>query len=381
MAVYDIEGTGLSAVYDTLGTSLVEAYDTSGNEIFSGSQTDPYREGRVLAWEENFDGTSGSAPDTLRWAHEIGRTRNTWEIHYYTDGNRNSWLDGNGSLVIHAVKEQMEGSTWSSALIHTNNIFEFQYGRVEAKLKFPNLSGCVPAFWMLGSCIEVVPLGYYDPTAKKHAIEKGIRTPLTPEIDVVEQFGAKETIQSAVHCGSEEDGNYEVQSMHTLAVADTSEWHIYSVEWTPKKITWYVDDVEVGSSNAVQRYPRLNKPMYLLLNLAMGNVNGSGTAIVNEMNMYADWVRVYLPEGVLKKYPVESLSLSEQSISLSVGDTRIIDFEFSPSLCWNKTLVWTSSDTSVAEVYGGKVYAIGAGTATITATTHNGITETCTVTG
>ena len=386
MAVYDIAGTGLSAVYDTSGTSLVEAYDIAGNDIFSGSQTDPYRAGRVLAWEETFSGQQGDAPDPQKWSHEVGRIRSTSERQYYTDGNRNSYLDGEGHLIIHAQAETIENKSWSSASIHTNNKFEFTYGRVEAKLKLPYVAGQFPAFWMLGACLEVVPLGYYDSTTGKDIVEKGIRTPLSPEIDIMEQFGTASTIQSAVHCGEEEDGSYTTQYMPTLAVADTTEWHVYAVEWTSQNLKWFVDDVQVGTSESIyagvspapQQYPMLRKPMYILLNLAIGHKGG--TPSVSSMEMMADWVRVYLPEGVVKKYPVESLTLSEQSISLSVGETEIIDFEFSPSLCWNKTLVWTSSDTSVAEVYGGKVYAIEAGTATITATAHNGITSTCTVT-
>lgn len=379
MSIYNINGEELLSIYNTNGDSLSSAYNIQGEDIFDVGPTDPYREDRVLAWEENFSGSNNEAPTPLWWSHEVGRTRNTWELQYYTDGNRNSYLDGEGHLIIHAVKEAMEGSTWSSACIHTNNKYEFTYGRVEAKLKLPNLAGCVPAFWMLGACLEVVPLGYYDPVTKKHAVEKGIRTPLTPEIDIVEQFGNKSSVQSAVHCGSEEDGNYEVSKMVTFPISDTDEWHVYSLEWTDKQLAWYVDDTELGRATTVQTYPMLRKPAYMLINLAIGNVNGSGTASVNEMEMQADWVRVYLPKGVLKKYPVSSITLSKQSTTLAVGETEIIDFTFAPSLCWNKTIVWTSSDTSVAEVYGGKIYAIGAGTATITATAHNGINATCVV--
>ena len=386
MSVYGIDGTGLASVYDVSGTSLSDAYDIDGNKIFGGSQTDPYREGRVLAWEETFSGQQGDAPNPQWWSHEVGRIRSTSERQYYTDGNRNSYLDGEGHLIIHAQAETIENKSWSSASIHTNNKFEFTYGRVEAKLKLPYVAGQFPAFWMLGACLEVVPLGYYDSAMGKDIVEKGIRTPLSPEIDIMEQFGTASTIQSAVHCGEEEDGSYTTQYMPTLAVADTTEWHVYAVEWTSQNIKWFVDDVQVGTSESVyagvspapQQYPMLRKPMYILLNLAIGRKGG--TPSVSSMEMMADWVRVYLPEGVLQKYPVESLTLSEHSLNLSVGDTGVIDFEFAPSLCWNKTLVWSSNNTNVAEVYGGKVYAIGAGTATITATTHNGIAETCTVT-
>ena len=384
MAIYDKNDNILTVAYNSSDEEIETAYDRNDNVVFVASEqedTDAYINGRILVWEESFVGESGNAPDTTYWSHEVGTVRGTsWEKEYYTDGSDNSYLDGQGHLVIQARNETTENRTWSSASINTNNKYEFTYGRIEAKLKLPYQSGCVPAFWLLGACIEVVPLGYYDATKKLHNIEKGIRTPLTPEIDIMEQFGMLPTIQSAVHLGSEEDGNYEVHYMKTLTVDDTTDWHVYAVEWTSNLLIWYVDDVEVGRSTTPQSYPMLNKPMYILLNLAIGSVNNSGSPNASNKEMIADWVRVYLPEGVLEKYPVKSVSLSQQSLELTEGDTSIIDFAFTPSLCWNKTLIWTSSNTSIAEVYGGKVYAISKGTCTITATAHNGISASCIVT-
>lgn len=393
MAIYDANGNALNIAYNANGSAISTAYDANGNVIYtSGEPTptptptpDPYRDGRVLAWEENFDGDEGDAPDTANWGHEVGRIRSTSERQYYMDGNYSTYLDGESHLVIHARKETMEGKTWTSGSINTNNKYEFTYGRIDAKLKLPYIAGQFPAFWMLGAGLEVVPLGYYDSSTGKDIVEKGIRTPLSPEIDIMEQFGTASTIQSAVHCGSEEDGDYEVQYMPTLAVADTTEWHVYSCEWTSQNLKWYVDDVQVGTSESIyagthpapQSYEHLNRPMFILLNLAIGHKGGTPSG--SEMKMYADWVRVYLPVGVIEKYPVTGLTLSDNSISLTVGETEIIDLDFTPSLCWNKTIVWTSSDANVAEVYGGKVYAVGAGTCTITATAHNGITATCAV--
>ena len=51
-----------------------------------------------------------------------------------------------------------------------------------------------------------------------------------------------------------------------------------------------------------------------------------------------------------------------------------------PSNATNKTVTWTTSNASVATVSGGKITAIKAGTATITAKTSNGKTATCKVT-
>ena len=118
MAVYDIDGNALTTIYDSSGNSLSLAYDTDGNIIFNGSDgdlpsdMDDYRVCRVLVWEENFDGDNGTEPDTNTWGHEVGRIRNSAERQYYTDGNRNSYLDGESHLIIKAVRESMEASSW-----------------------------------------------------------------------------------------------------------------------------------------------------------------------------------------------------------------------------------------------------------------------------
>lgn len=72
----------------------------------------------------------------------------------------------------------------------------------------------------------------------------------------------------------------------------------------------------------------------------------------------------------------DSISLDMTTATVAVGST----VEITPTTTGNHTNAWTSSDNSVACVLGGMVYGMAAGTATITAKTHNGNTETCTVT-
>ncbi|MGN1060510.1 MAG: Ig-like domain-containing protein, partial [Candidatus Coproplasma sp.] len=66
---------------------------------------------------------------------------------------------------------------------------------------------------------------------------------------------------------------------------------------------------------------------------------------------------------------VESVSLNKTSGSLFVGATETLTATVTPSNATNKDVVWTSSDETVAAVdQNGKVTALKAGTATITAT-------------
>jgi beta-glucanase (GH16 family) len=41
--------------------------------------------------------------------------------------------------------------TWTSARMKTEGVQNFQYGRIEARMKLPMGAGIWPAFWLLGS--------------------------------------------------------------------------------------------------------------------------------------------------------------------------------------------------------------------------------------
>lgn len=76
-----------------------------------------------------------------------------------------------------------------------------------------------------------------------------------------------------------------------------------------------------------------------------------------------------------------SVSLNYSSITLNMGNTKQLKATVSPSNAKNKSVTWSSNDTSVASVSSsGKVTAKGPGVATITVKTSNGKTRTCKVT-
>ena len=77
---------------------------------------------------------------------------------------------------------------------------------------------------------------------------------------------------------------------------------------------------------------------------------------------------------------VTSVKVSKTSVTVNAGKTVTITATVNPSNATNKTVTWTTSNSSVATVSNGKITAKKAGTAKITAKTVNGKTATCTVT-
>ena len=78
---------------------------------------------------------------------------------------------------------------------------------------------------------------------------------------------------------------------------------------------------------------------------------------------------------------VTGVSLNKTSLSFTgTGSSQTLTATVSPSNATNKTITWSSSNTSVATVSNGVVKAVGFGTATITAKSNNGKTASCSVT-
>ncbi len=78
---------------------------------------------------------------------------------------------------------------------------------------------------------------------------------------------------------------------------------------------------------------------------------------------------------------VESISLDETELNMLTGDRATLSATVLPDNAKNKSVTWSSSDESVATVNNkGRVTAVGAGTATITATSvDGGFTAICTI--
>ena len=75
---------------------------------------------------------------------------------------------------------------------------------------------------------------------------------------------------------------------------------------------------------------------------------------------------------------VTGVDIDKSTASMSKGESLVLTATVKPANATDKTVTWTSSNTSVATVSNGTVKAVGAGSATITVTTHDGSkTATC----
>lgn len=101
---------------------------------------------------------------------------------------------------------------------------------------------------------------------------------------------------------------------------------------------------------------------------------GAGVKINSNITLYAVWKKVATVNPT-------SVSLNYSSVTLNKGNTKQLSATVNPSNATNKSVTWSSNDTSVATVSSsGKITAKGPGVATITVKTANGKTKTCKVT-
>lgn len=126
-------------------------------------------------------------------------------------------------------------------------------------------------------------------------------------------------------------------------------------------------------------------------NLSVDGIAGQATkrAIINYQSsrgLQADGIvgyntrnRIISDYEASKIIAATSISLSASSIELTVGNTTQLSANVGPANATNKSVTWASGNPSVATVSNGVVKAVKEGTTTISATTHNGKTASCTV--
>ena len=105
---------------------------------------------------------------------------------------------------------------------------------------------------------------------------------------------------------------------------------------------------------------------------------GSGTAIITAITDDGDYIAQC---QVTVSVKVKSVELDQKDITVNVGNTITLVANINPDVASDKTVVWTSSDTSVATVdKDGVVRGVKTGSTTITAKTNDGGFEaSCTV--
>ena len=113
---------------------------------------------------------------------------------------------------------------------------------------------------------------------------------------------------------------------------------------------------------------------------ALTNGRGGFICRANEVDYRIHFTVDGAPDPEPEKIPVQSveLSVTEYTLAARVGKLSLAA-TITPSNATNQTVVWETSDASVATVTDGEVKAVGAGVCEITATV-DGISASCTVT-
>jgi len=266
---------------------------------------DRSQEGYTLIWSDEFDGDS---LDKTKWSCQIGTGTSEgltdWgnqELEYYTDREENVRVE-NGELVITAIKEEerVGGKMFTSARIRTMTdegevLFSTKYGRVEARIKLPAGEGLWPAFWMLP-----VDDSIYNEWAA------------SGEIDIMEARGRlPKKVEGTIHYGQNWPNNvYKGQEYVFPQDTDITDYHLYSLEWEPGVLRWYIDNEcyhttqqwfskgPAGGTDYTWPAP-FDVPFYILLNMAVGgtfDLESNPYSMEEPAEMKVDYVRVYQKE-------------------------------------------------------------------------------------
>ncbi|TXE19675.1 glycoside hydrolase family 16 protein [Psychroserpens burtonensis] len=224
-----------------------------------------------LVWEDEFD--ADGAPDATKWTYDLGNGVSGWgnqELQSYTNNAENVIIE-NGFLKITA---KADGSGYTSARLKSEDLYEFTYGRVEVRAKLPASQGTWPAIWTLGA-------DYQTNT-----------WPACGELDIMEQKGQdKNTVLATAHHPAVSPGAGDSGS--TVLTTSTTEFHNYTMEWTPDTIIFLVDD---NVYHTVANSPDLpfDSDFFFILNIAMGGtLGGTIDPGFTQDSMEIDYVRVY----------------------------------------------------------------------------------------
>jgi len=247
----------------------------------------PSIDGYNLLWNDEFNGDSLNEDIWNKELRQPGWTNS--ELQEYTNSDDNIFVR-DGSLVLKAVKTVDESGNdyYTSGKVQTQNKKDFMYGKVVVRAKVPKGQGLWPAIWMMPT-----DESFYG------------QWPKCGEIDIMEVLGSDTGVAyGTVHYGAphaEQQGTYVIDND-----GYSNEFHVFSVEWEPGEMRWYVDDnlyltvndwFTAESGQEEKAYPApFNQTFFVQLNLAVGGTwpgNPDSTTDFENAEFEIDYVRVY----------------------------------------------------------------------------------------
>jgi beta-glucanase (GH16 family) len=213
-----------------------------------------------------FEDFNENTLDRAKWNVEVtGNTVNNEQQAYVDSPATISLVKGpaaegatNGALLLKAVyhpgytSDENKKYDFLSGRINTRHKMEFTYGTASARMKMTGGAGLWPAFWALGNG----------------------RWPDCGEIDMMETVGDPTWFSNAMH-GPNYFGNTPLAyRYHFPQGTDVTQWHVYSVDWTPASLTFKVDGITTYTVTRamVEHYGRwaFDNPKFIILNFALG---------------------------------------------------------------------------------------------------------------
>lgn len=314
------EGTTVNYFF-TIGSFTGGAVDTSWEQFVKSSGNGGGDPGNgngdwQIVWQDEFNGSG--QPDPANWSYHVGNGLNPGLGYFGGWGNgewewyrpENTYVE-NGSLVIRAdynsTPTNIAGRDWyqRSGRITTKGKQSWTHGRIEARIAMPSAIGTWPAFWMMGTaCDDTVTTDYnasitsYDTMASNWSS--------CGEIDIMEHRNTENTTfqnlfwDSRVGVFPWANGSNNEQP-NQVVVGDVTAFHLYTIEWEPTEIRWYVDrDSNPTPVHTVSLAPNnmeeFQKPFHIILNLALSGLF-TGYAEPNPADfplfMNVDYVRVW----------------------------------------------------------------------------------------
>ncbi len=222
---------------------------------------------RELTFSDEFEGESLDKNNWLTnhyWADKLFKDHYSQEtdLHCYTDKDNTEVRSS--LLQISTRPQKADGKVWNpllggfrlkefsytSGLVNTSKSFRQQYGTFKAKIKLNTAVGPTHAFRLLGDRI-------------------------TPHIDICRTGKGK--VWADIFTSEKDNRKSSIGSRYS------KDFFIYSLEWSPNKLVWKINDVVFYTQST--NLP--DEPLYMVF------TGGLENAISGTSSMEVDWVRVY----------------------------------------------------------------------------------------
>ena len=233
-----------------------------------------------LVWSDEFD--TDTVPNSNNWGYDVGGSG--WgnnELEYYTDARPENARIENGNLVIEARLEDFGGKHYTSARILTKGKASWTEGKSEIRAKLPSGVGTWPAIWMLSATNPLV-------------------WPDDGELDIMEEVGFNPNVIYGTAHNKAFNGAQGTQKGGSTSIPDAQDsFHIYSIEWSSKAVTWSVDSVGYFTYTPPDygfNYWPYTSDFFLIMNIAIGGNWGGQHGVDDSIfpqQMLVDWVHIY----------------------------------------------------------------------------------------